>query len=291
MHEASAKADQARLAAITATRESALAAALARKTEALRSRAETELAGDRRAIASASSPEAKERAENAKEKVTARIGELGRPLPLQQIPTTAEGQCPVTATREPPPCSRSRTRRGGRSGTQSHARARAGVSLYQPQEPAPLCPPGLQPILEIPVTVRDADRPIGTYVFTAHEERSGTHVRWSLVHLVSEKDSGSRERSRQREIGARSDHNSSGVGRSYCRKNIAPIRAYHFGRTFERREGNGTQFVVTLSNEPQGGLKQRKRPSSPQYEVRYDRPRNYWRSPYAGQFSTQWFRF
>ena len=30
-----------------------------------------------------------------------------------------------------------------------------------------------QPILEIPVTVRDADRPIGTYIFTAME-RTGT---------------------------------------------------------------------------------------------------------------------
>ncbi|MGA7100995.1 MAG: hypothetical protein WB019_12100, partial [Pseudolabrys sp.] len=56
--------------------------------------------------------------------------------------------------------------------------------------------------------------------------------------------------------------------------------------------GTGTEFVVPLSGEPQGGLKRRRPSSSPQFEVRYERPRTpYWRSPYAGQYSTQWFRF
>ena len=46
-HETTAKADQARLAVITATRESALATASVRKTETLKLRADSELAGDR----------------------------------------------------------------------------------------------------------------------------------------------------------------------------------------------------------------------------------------------------
>jgi hypothetical protein len=46
--------------------------------------------------------------------------------------------------------------------------------------------------------------------------------------------------------------------------------------------GNGTEFVVVMSNEPQGGLKHRH--PYPQSEVRFDRL-PYWRSPIAGRYS------
>jgi hypothetical protein len=52
--------------------------------------------------------------------------------------------------------------------------------------------------------------------------------------------------------------------------------------------GNGTEFVVVLSGEPQGGLKHRRR--EPQMDVRYDRM-PYWRSPFAGQYSPWGPRF
>ena len=51
--------------------------------------------------------------------------------------------------------------------------------------------------------------------------------------------------------------------------------------------GKGTDFVVLLSGEPQGGIKIRRR--DPGTEFRYTRPRDrlpYWRSPFAGPFST-----
>jgi hypothetical protein len=51
--------------------------------------------------------------------------------------------------------------------------------------------------------------------------------------------------------------------------------------------GKGTDFVVLLSGEPQGGIKSRRR--SPGTEFGYASPRDrlpYWRSPFAGPFST-----
>jgi hypothetical protein len=51
--------------------------------------------------------------------------------------------------------------------------------------------------------------------------------------------------------------------------------------------GNGTDFVVLLSGEPQGGIKIRQR--GPAIEFPYARPRDrlpYWRSPVAGPFSS-----
>jgi hypothetical protein len=47
--------------------------------------------------------------------------------------------------------------------------------------------------------------------------------------------------------------------------------------------GNGTEFVVIMSGEPQGGLKHRR--AYPQVEFRYDRL-PYWRAPFAGRYST-----
>src|SRR4030095_15076647 len=47
----------------------------------------------------------------------------------------------------------------------------------------------MQPVLEIPVTVQDPDRPIGTHIFTAME-RAGTDIRWSLVSLVGGRSDG-----------------------------------------------------------------------------------------------------
>jgi hypothetical protein len=49
--------------------------------------------------------------------------------------------------------------------------------------------------------------------------------------------------------------------------------------------GNGTEFVVLMSGEPQGGIKFRRR--GPEAVARYERWRApYWRPPFAGQFST-----
>ena len=47
--------------------------------------------------------------------------------------------------------------------------------------------------------------------------------------------------------------------------------------------GKGTDFVVLLSGEPQGGIKSRRR--DPEAEFTYARPRD-GRSPFGGSFST-----
>src|SRR5215211_7425985 len=74
--EAARKADQARLAAVTASRDSARAMTPVRVAENLKLRAETQLAAAEAALGSAVSGEAKERAEEAKAKALARIAEL-----------------------------------------------------------------------------------------------------------------------------------------------------------------------------------------------------------------------
>jgi hypothetical protein len=52
--------------------------------------------------------------------------------------------------------------------------------------------------------------------------------------------------------------------------------------------GKGTDFVVLLSGQPQGGIKNRQRsPESDDFPYVRSRDRQpYWRSPVAGPFST-----
>ncbi len=74
--EAARKADQARLAAVAASREAARAMMPMRVAENLKLRAEAELADAETALGSAISAEAKAQAEDAKAKAIARIAEL-----------------------------------------------------------------------------------------------------------------------------------------------------------------------------------------------------------------------
>ena len=118
-------------------------------------------------------------------------------------------------------------------------------------------------------------------------ERSGVQVRWSMVSLVSEKDGASDLDSAKSALDRITIPQES---LDFIAEKVSPRSALIISdEPLSPETGASTEFVVILSGEPQGGLKQRRR-SSPTYEVRYDRPR-YWRSPFAGRYSNQWFRF
>src|SRR5262249_40086775 len=163
-----------------------------------------------------------------------------------------------------------------------------------------------EPILEIPVAIQDADRPIGTHIFTAME-RAGTDIKWSLVSLVGgspdgsgDEPNGSVRKDRDRAIVAMAtdpEGAKAALGRitipqdslEFIAEKVSPRSSLIISdEALSSETGNGTEFVIPLSGEPQGGLKNR-RPSS-QMEVRYDRGMPYWRPPFAGHFP-RWPRF
>src|SRR4051794_6046847 len=74
--DAARKANQARLAAVTASREASRAAMTLRTAETLKVRAEAQLAAAEAALGSASSPEKEERAKDSIAKATAKLEEL-----------------------------------------------------------------------------------------------------------------------------------------------------------------------------------------------------------------------
>jgi hypothetical protein len=163
-----------------------------------------------------------------------------------------------------------------------------------------------EPILESPVTILDADRPIGTHVFTAMERTNGdTNMRWSVVSLDDGRPRGGVVEPQGR---ARGGHGRDvepmltdpGSAKTALDRIVIPQDALDriagmapgsslivTDEALSSETGKGTDFVVLLSGEPQGGIKIRRR--DPGTEFRYARPRDrlpYWRSPFAGPFST-----
>ena len=179
--EAARKADQARLVATTAYREWLLAMVPVRRAETLKLKAEWELAAAERAIAAAASPEAKQQAENNKAKATARIDELeaqlgaGKTELQPKLAAMAAAREAATAAESASTVADEAVRKARRDlEPVSVFISRKTQRLYVRQ--------ALQPVIEVPVTIRDVDQPIGTHIFTAME-RTSTGIRWSVVSL------------------------------------------------------------------------------------------------------------
>src|SRR5215475_9302209 len=303
--EAAKKADEARLAAVTASRETARATIAVRVAENLKARAETQLAAAETARGAASSPEAKERAEDAKAKAVARIAELQTQLAAAkaELQPKLDAVSPARETAVAAETARVEAVEAAREA----ARELEPVSVFISRKSQRLyVRRAFQPILESPVTIQDPDRPIGTHIFTAMERTEGDiAVRWSAISLDSGRPQAravephGRTRGKSgRDIEPASPEPAS-ASAALDRIAIPPdvldrLASMALPRSsliisdeaLSSETGKGTDFVVILSGEPQGGIKFRRRGTGT--EVRYQRPRNrqpYWPSPFAGPSS------
>jgi hypothetical protein len=136
-----------------------------------------------------------------------------------------------------------------------------------------------EPILESPVTILDADRPIGTHVFTAMERTNGdTDLRWSVVSLNGARQQGAEAEPHGWARGGRGrdvepvSPDPGGAKTALDRIVIPQDALDRIGAMASPRSslivsdealssetGNGTDFVVLLSGEPQGSMKIRRR--------------------------------
>jgi lipoprotein-anchoring transpeptidase ErfK/SrfK len=300
--EAANKADRARLAAVTASREAALGMVSVRKVEILKLKAEANLAAAERATASAASPEAKQQAEDAKAKVSAQIGEFETQLASAKAELQPKLDA-VKAAREAAVAAET-ARVVATDVARKAARDLEPVSVLISRKTQRLyIRQAFQPILEIPVTIQDPDRLIGTHIFTAME-RTDTNIRWSVVSLVSGHSGSSADepdtiarKSRDSDVRAMAI-DTSGAKAALDRVAIPQDTVDRIAAMVSPRSsliisdeapssetGNGTEFVVIMSDEPQGGLKHRR--PYPQMGVRYDRPSvSYLRWPRMGRYST-----
>jgi hypothetical protein len=285
--EAAKKAEQARRTAWAAIRESALAMVPVRVAENQKRKAEALLATTEAALGAAIPGEARERAESDKAQAAARVAELQTQLDAAK----AELQPKLDAA------AAAREAAAGAE-TARAAAAEAARQVMRELEPVSVLisrktqrlyvRQGFEPVLDVPVTIQDPDRPIGTHIFTAMEQTGGeARLRWSVVSLEGSRPHG-------RDAGPTPAVSAS--ANSALERIVIPQDALDriagigprsslivTDEALSSETGKGTDFVVLLSGEPQGGIKSRRR--DPEAEFTYARPRD-GRSPFGGSFST-----
>jgi hypothetical protein len=181
--ETANKAYQARLAAVTASREAAQLMRPVRVAESLRLRAERQLVAAEATLAFAVSAEAKTQAAEAKMKVLDRIIELQAQWAAAKA--DAQPKLDAVAPARAAAATAEAMRVAAAQAAQEAARDLEPMSMFISRKTQRLnVRHALQPIWESPVTILDADRPLGTHVFTAMGRTDGdTGMRWSAVTL------------------------------------------------------------------------------------------------------------
>jgi hypothetical protein len=242
--------DEAKAAATLAAREAAAAPAAVRKMEALKSRADAELAFAEKLLAAAKTDEDKARAEDARQKVAAKAADFGTQLDTAMADAKAKLDAAAAAK------DAVKTAEAKRADTAAAARdaklALEPVSVFISRKTKKLyVRRGFAATIEVPITIRDPDRPIGTHIFTA-VARTDTGLRWTAVTI----DDGDDAKDALDRIAIPQD----------VLDRIAPTAAPRSSLIISdeppnREQNYRTEFIVVLNNQPQGGLANR-RPAS-----------------------------
>ena len=285
-------ADEAKTAAAAANREAARVGAPVRKLEALKARADAELAAADKAADAAKSDQAKARAEDAKQKAAAKVAELQTQLDAAKaevqpkLDAAAAARDAVTAA-ETARVAAVKASRDASMTPVSVFISRKTQKLYVRR--------GFEPIFDAPITIKDPTQPIGTHIFTA-VAKTDTGLRWTAVTIADAND-------------AKTALDRITIPPEVLDR-IAPTAGPRSSliisdEGLSNETGKGTDFIAVLSNEPQGGLAMRKHPSSdvryareqftpqsgypygqqPQYGYPRQSGQTYWR-PFGGGYST-----
>jgi hypothetical protein len=255
-------ADETKKAAATATRETASLTSSLRKLELLKKGADAALASADRALAAAKTDEAKARAEDRKHKAAAKAEEAGTQLDTAK----ADSKSKLDAIADAKDAAKAAaTKKAASAQVASDAKlALEPVSIYISRETRKLyvrrnthkpAPDGggevFDATIEVPVTIRNPEKRIGTHVFTAMA-RNDAGLRWTAV-TIDDADDAKDALDRitiPQEVLDRIGPTA--LPRSSIVVSDEPLSAETNYRT---------EFVAVLSNQPQGGFITR-RPST-----------------------------
>jgi len=256
--DAKKAADDAKKAAARAKRDAASLTASLRRSKSLKSRAEAELAYADRALAAAKTDQARTRAEERQQKASAKAADAA----AQYDAAVADAQSKRNADAAAKDALKAaETRKAATAKAATDAKlalgpvsiyiSRATQKLYVRRNTHKRWPDGgevFDSSIEVPVTIRDPGKPIGTHVFTAMA-RTDAGLRWSVVtinHGDDAKDALDRITIPQ-EILDRIAPTAS--ARSSIIISDEPLSSETNYRT---------EFVAVLSDQPQGGFITRK---------------------------------
>src|SRR4051812_9734077 len=257
--EAANTAVDAKKATATAARETASASASLRKLEGLKSRAAAELAYADKVLVAAKTDEAKARAEDLKQKAAAKAAELGNQLDTAKADAKSKLEAAAVAKEA---AKTAHARKADTAKAASEAKlalepasiyiSRATQKLYVRRPTHKPAPDGggivFDATIEVPVTIRNPEQPIGTHVFTAMA-RNDQGLRWTAVTIDSGDD-------------ARAALDRITIPQAVLDR-IAPTALPRpsivvSDEPLSKETNYRTEFVAVLSNQPQGGFITRK---------------------------------
>jgi hypothetical protein len=196
--EAARTIDEVKKAAATATRTTASLTSSLRKLEGLKTRADTELAKADKALAAARTDEAKARAEDLRQKAAAKAADMG--TQFETAKADAKSKLDAAAAAKDA-AKAAATRKADTAKAASEAKlalepasifiSRATQKLYVRRNTHKPAPDGggevFDTSIEVPVTIRDPGRRIGTHVLTALPHNDGG-LRWTAVTIDTADD-------------------------------------------------------------------------------------------------------
>ncbi|MET0539702.1 MAG: L,D-transpeptidase, partial [Xanthobacteraceae bacterium] len=266
--EAAGKASQARLAAVAASREAARATMALRAAVTVKTRADAQLAAAQAALASTKSPDKEELAKDAVAKATARLEELE--TKLNAAKADLQPKLDAVGPLREAAASAAAASAAAAQEARELSRALEPVSVFISRKTQRLyVRRAFAPILEIPVTIQDPERPIGTHVFTAVEQANGG-MRWSVISV---NDAGDAKSALDRIAFPQDASFDRIAGTAQLRSSVIIS-----DEELSSETGKGTDFVVLLGGEPQGGIARRR--SYAPAEAWYQGPRYRYRLPF-----------
>jgi L,D-transpeptidase catalytic domain len=244
--EAAKMADEAKSAAAIAARAAAPLTASLRKLEWLKTRTDAELAFAEKVLAAARANQAK--AEEMKQKAAAKAADMGTQLDTAKA--DAKAKLDAAAAAQNATKTAEAKRADAAKAAQEAKRALEPVSLFISRSTQRLyVRRGFEVGFDVPITIRNSDKPIGTHVFTAVARTDGG-LRWTAVTI----DGGDDAKAALDRIKIAQDLLDR-IGPTALPRSSLVISDEPLNRETNYR----TEFVVVLNNQPQGGLAMRKR--------------------------------
>jgi hypothetical protein len=257
--DAEKAAADAKNAAATAKREAASLVASLPKLQWQKARADGELAYATRVLAAAKTDQAKAQAEDLKQKAGAKAADLQTQLDTAKADAKSKTDAAAAAQDAAKAAEAKRTEAA--KAAHDAKLASEPVSVFVSRATQKLyVRRGLGADFDVPVTIRDPDKPIGTHIFTAVAGNGDGSLRWTEVTI----DSGDTAKDALDRITIPKD----------VLDRIAPTAVPRSSliisdEPLNRETNYRTEFVIVLNNQPQGGLAIR-RPASDVVARRYD---------------------
>jgi hypothetical protein len=261
--EATRAADEAKKAAAMASREAASLPTSLRKLEQLKARADAELAFADKSLAAAKTDQARARAEELKQKAAAKAADAATQLdtakadaqPKRDAAATTKDAAKAAATRKADAVKAATDAKLALEPVSVYI-SRATQKLYVRRNTHKPAPDGggevFDTSIEVPVAIRNPDKPIGTHIFTAMA-KNDAGLRWSVVTI----DNGDDAKEALDRITIPQDVLNRIAPTALPRSSIIISDEPLSSETNYR-----TEFVAVLNNQPQGGFVTR-RPTAP----------------------------